>query len=106
MLRALAGARVTGSKAHIAEAIHIASSNISMTTCKHSTLELLPERKTTLRCRRCHLTISEDELGDGFCPECFDATGAKNYDFETVTNAAANVARYRCENCGAIITSG
>jgi len=77
-----------------------------MTSCKHTTLELLIERKTTLRCRRCHLTISEDELGDGFCPECFDSTGAKNYDFEVLTNTASNVVRYRCEECGAIITSG
>jgi len=77
-----------------------------MTSCKHSTLELIPERKSTLRCRRCHLTISAEELGDGYCPECFDSTGAKQYDFESVENTARNLVRYRCEECGVIITSG
>jgi Zn finger protein HypA/HybF involved in hydrogenase expression len=76
-----------------------------MTSCKHANLELLPERKNTLRCRRCHLTISADELGDGFCPECFDSSGAKNYDFETITAATHSGARYRCEDCGAIIAA-
>jgi predicted RNA-binding Zn-ribbon protein involved in translation (DUF1610 family) len=75
-------------------------------SCKHSTLELLPERKRTLRCRQCHLTIAEEELGDGYCPECFDTHGAKNFDFETAPIIGGNVTRYRCEECGAIITSG
>lgn len=77
-----------------------------MTSCKHSTLELLPERKSALRCRHCHLTISADELGDGCCPECFDGSGVKYYDFESVTNTAVGDVRYRCEECGAIIASG
>ena len=77
-----------------------------MTSCKHSSLELLPERKAALCCRRCHLTISAEELSDGYCPECFDSTGAKHYDFESVTSTAGNAVRYRCEECGAIITSG
>jgi len=76
-----------------------------MTTCKHLTLELLPERKSTLRCRRCHLTIAAEELGDSYCPECFDRGSAKNYEFETVANSAVNVVRYRCEECGAIIAA-
>ena len=76
-----------------------------MTICKHSTLELLPERKSTVRCKNCHLTISADDLGDGYCPECFDAAGVKRYDFESVASGAS-VTRYRCEECGAIIAAG
>ena len=76
-----------------------------MASCNHSTLELLPERKTTLRCRHCHLTISGEELGEGFCPECFDASGSKRYEFERIEGGEAAGARYRCEECGLIITS-
>lgn len=76
-----------------------------MTACKHSTLELIPERKSTVRCKRCHLTMSADDLGDGYCPECFDSTGVKHYDFESLSTAGANVVRYRCEECGAIIAA-
>jgi len=76
-----------------------------MTTCKHATLELIPERKCTVRCKRCHLTMSADELGDGYCPECFDGTGAKHYDFEPVSTPGNNGARYRCEECGVIIAA-
>jgi hypothetical protein len=74
--------------------------------CNHSTLELLPERKKTLRCRHCHLTIAADDLGDGYCPECFDASGNKRYDFDELETVETGVARYRCEECGAIIKSG
>ncbi len=77
-----------------------------MASCKHSTLELIPERKSTVRCKHCHLTMSADELGDGYCPECFDGSGEKLYDFETLANVGGNVVRYRCEECGAIIASG
>ena len=77
-----------------------------MTACKHSTLELLPERKSTLRCKRCHLTMSADDLGGGYCPECFDSAGVKQYDFESVSTGSSNVVRYRCEECGAIIAAG
>jgi rubrerythrin len=76
-----------------------------MASCNHSTLELLTERKTTLRCRYCHLTISGEELGDGFCPECFDASGSKRYEFERIVASAATGVRYRCEQCGIIIKS-
>ncbi len=77
-----------------------------MSACRHSSLELLPERKSTMRCKRCHLTMSADDLGDGYCPECFDSTGVKHYDFESLSSGGANVVRYRCEECGAIITTG
>ncbi len=58
-----------------------------------------------MRCNHCHLTLSADELGDSYCPECFDATGAKRYDFETLSNTGENLVRYRCEECGVIIVS-
>jgi hypothetical protein len=76
-----------------------------MASCSHGTLELLPERKTTLRCLKCHLTISAEELGDGFCPECFDASGTKRYEFEELATIEGGSARYRCEECGTIIKS-
>jgi hypothetical protein len=50
------------------------------------------------------LTISAEELGDGFCPECFEANGNKHYEFEPMA-ATQTGARYRCEECGAIIKS-
>lgn len=76
-----------------------------MTSCNHTSLELLPERKTTLRCRHCHLTIAAEEVGDGFCPECFETSGSKRYEFEEIATAGSRVARYRCEDCGALIAS-
>jgi len=77
-----------------------------MTSCRHANLELLIERKTTMRCRRCHLTLAAEELGDGHCPECFDRNGSKNFDFEEIAHSARHGARYRCEECGIVITSG
>ena len=76
-----------------------------MTSCHHSNLELLPERKKTLRCRYCHLTIAGEELADGFCPECFETSGSRRYEFEEIETAKSGVARYRCQECGAIIES-
>jgi hypothetical protein len=76
-----------------------------MNSCNHTTLELLPARKSTLRCRYCHLTLTREDLQDGFCPECFDASGIKRYEFDEVQSQAVAVARYRCEECGVIITS-
>ena len=76
-----------------------------MDNCLHPNLELLPERKATLHCSHCHLTIAAEEIGDGYCPECFDASGMRRYDFETMTNSDQSGSRYRCEDCGAIITA-
>ena len=76
-----------------------------MKSCSHTSLELLPERKKTVRCQHCHLTLAEDELQDGFCPECFATTGTRRYQFDEVKSSAAPVARYRCEDCGIVITS-
>ncbi|MGH7872618.1 MAG: hypothetical protein ACREQO_10415 [Candidatus Binatia bacterium] len=76
-----------------------------MTACKHATLELLPKPKGKVRCQRCSLTISVDELEDGFCPECFASVGVKHYNFTPVAPASEQGARYRCEECGAIIAA-
>jgi hypothetical protein len=73
--------------------------------CCHTTLELLPERKTTLRCRHCHLTLAADEIPDGFCPECFAISSVRRYDFEEVVRPQRWRARYKCEECGVIIES-
>jgi len=75
-----------------------------MTSCKHSILALLPEKKNLMRCRYCHLTIKADDLGEGYCPECFETRGEKQYDFEEIA-AETGKARYRCEECGVVIES-
>jgi hypothetical protein len=49
--------------------------------------------------------MSADELGDGYCPECFDSTGVKHFDFESLASSSGNVVRYRCEECGVIIAA-
>ena len=76
-----------------------------MTPCRHATLELLVERKSTMRCRRCHLTLAAEELGDGYCPECFDSSGTKHFDFEELAHTGSQGSRYRCEDCGILISS-
>jgi rubrerythrin len=73
--------------------------------CKHTALEFLPARKRTLRCRHCHLTLDGEELGDGYCPECYDQSGERRYDFDELEALDDGAAKYRCEKCGAIITS-
>jgi len=76
-----------------------------MTSCKHTKLEVLLDKKNRLRCRHCHLTINADELGDGCCPECFEVQGKKLYDFEKLKAEETGINRYRCEECGIIIES-
>jgi len=76
-----------------------------MTSCDHRSLVLLPEKKNMLRCRHCHLTISPDEVENGFCPECYEIQGKKQYDFEEIAPEETGNARYRCEGCGVIIES-
>jgi rubrerythrin len=70
--------------------------------CHHTTLELLQSRKRTLRCRHCHLTLDATELGEGYCPECFERSGRRRYEFEELEEANAE-ATYRCEECGVIV---
>lgn len=49
--------------------------------------------------------MSAEDLGDSYCPECFDRLGTKHYEFESVSAADGKVVRYRCEECGAIIAT-
>jgi len=74
-----------------------------MTDCPHTEIVLLPEASKKRRCRHCHLTLSAEELGDGYCPECFDVSGVRRYDFDDVVQDDAGTPRYRCESCGAIL---
>jgi transposase-like protein len=45
----------------------------------------------------------EDDLVEGYCPECYEADGLKRTDFETVEAAGGGKTRYRCEKCNIII---
>jgi hypothetical protein len=51
------------------------------------------------------LTIDEESLGAGYCPECFERAGKKQYEFEEMQAVEGRLARYRCEECGAIVES-
>ncbi|MBI9085029.1 MAG: hypothetical protein JEZ11_15655 [Desulfobacterales bacterium] len=64
---------------------------------------LMPTAAPRLRCRHCHLTIRADDIGEGPCPECLEATGRRQYDFEPVSEVMDVAVRYRCEDCGAMI---
>lgn len=75
-----------------------------MPKCPHHNLLLLPDQAPDLlRCRQCHLTISQAELGRGYCPECLEARGKRHADFERVQPQQACSVRYRCEDCGAVL---
>jgi hypothetical protein len=51
------------------------------------------------------LTINADDLPYRYCPECFETTNTKRYDFEDVAAVDTGIVRYRCEGCGVIIES-
>lgn len=74
-----------------------------MKSCNHLHLVLLSKKVSRLRCQHCHLTIDVDELQNRYCPECFDVSGKKYYDFETVLDKKAELTQYQCEECGEII---
>ncbi len=75
-----------------------------MTSCNHNSLVLLPGEKNRLRCQHCHLVIKAEDLQDGYCPECFEISGKRQYDFEEVADATkAGITKYRCEECGITI---
>jgi len=74
-----------------------------MDSCRHPNLILLQEKNKVLRCRHCHLTIDADELGDGYCPECYEERGVRHHDFDEVEAPDGEKVRYRCEDCGALI---
>lgn len=74
-----------------------------MRNCRHSMLNLIGDSRRRLRCRRCHLTIAEEELLNPWCPECHEAEGKEYRDFETVDTPGAGGVKYRCAECGIII---
>ncbi len=75
-----------------------------MSRCKHTQLLVLTETAERLRCCHCHLVIQAEELGNrGYCPECYETTGRKHHDFEKVAAPDSAAARYRCEECGALL---
>ena len=76
-----------------------------MASCTHMQLVLLPKPKNRLRCRHCHLTINADELSSRYCPECYESSHQKRFDFEEVAAAETGIVQYRCEDCGAMIES-
>jgi hypothetical protein len=75
-----------------------------MSACRHEILTLVAAPSVRLRCRQCHLTITEQELGDGCCPECLETFKIRRRDFEKLTGAESTSVRYRCETCGMLIT--
>jgi hypothetical protein len=76
-----------------------------MTSCTHRQLVLLPAQYDRVRCRHCHLTINAADLPNRYCPECFETTNTKRYDFEELKTVETGIVRYRCEECGVIIAS-
>ena len=76
-----------------------------MTSCRHKHLVLLPPQKSRLRCLHCHLTITADELQEGYCPECLAVDGTRRDNFEEVKATDREKTRYQCEECGIIIES-
>ena len=77
-----------------------------MSDCPHKNLVLIKERSDKVRCKTCHLTITSEELGENYCPECYEATGKRRYDFEKVALNPSAVSQYRCEDCGITIVAG
>jgi hypothetical protein len=44
-----------------------------------------------------------EELSHRYCPECFEVSGKKQFDFEEVIDVKTDITQYRCEDCGAMI---
>ena len=74
-----------------------------MEDCRHQKLVLVVPDADKVRCRRCNLTISKQELHGGVCPECLEVRGERHADFEPVSPEDTPRAYYRCETCGAVI---
>jgi late competence protein required for DNA uptake (superfamily II DNA/RNA helicase) len=74
-----------------------------MNDCKHQTLVLLPSNVEKVRCTRCHLTIKKDEIGKGYCPECFEVDRVKRYKFEDIQGSDSSAVKYGCESCGLVV---
>lgn len=74
-----------------------------MGPCRHEVLTLLPVKRSRLRCRHCHLTISEEELQSGDCPECLHVHRKARRDFEKIAPGDGEAVRYCCELCGVVV---
>ena len=74
-----------------------------MSACPHRQLVLVRETHPRLRCRHCHLTLTVADLPGRYCPECFETTHTKRYDFDEVMLANSGRVSYRCEACGSLI---
>ncbi|MCP4714163.1 MAG: hypothetical protein GY868_03520 [Deltaproteobacteria bacterium] len=72
-------------------------------SCKHEILRLVPPTPGKLRCRHCHLVISEQEIGDGYCPECLEVSKIRRKDFDQIEAENAGTVRYCCEGCGMVV---
>ena len=70
-----------------------------MDSCRHATLVLVPVEMKR-RCCRCHLTVSHEELAGSYCPECFEESGRRYYDFDDVEAGGDSTSPYVCEDCG------
>ena len=77
-----------------------------MTSCRHEKLVLVGPPGRKLRCRHCHLTLDEQELGQGCCPECLEVRGERHQDFDEIETQDDGTVLYRCEECGALIEVG
>ena len=74
-----------------------------MSACPHLQLVLVRDTHARLRCRHCHLTIKAADLPTRYCPECFETTRTKRYDFDEVVPVDSGIVYYRCETCGSMI---
>ena len=74
-----------------------------MSACPHRQLVLVRDTHARLRCRHCHLTIKAADLSAHYCPECFETTHTKRYDFDEVVPVDSGIVYYRCEMCGGMI---
>ena len=74
-----------------------------MSACAHRQLVLVWETHARLRCRHCHLTLTAADLPGRYCPEYFETTHTKRYDFDEVVPVDSGRVSYRCEACGGLI---
>jgi predicted RNA-binding Zn-ribbon protein involved in translation (DUF1610 family) len=74
-----------------------------MDQCPHDVLVLVSEKTKRVRCIHCHLTLSPEELGQGYCPECAAERGVRHREFEEVEEPLDKTVRFQCERCSLLI---
>ena len=72
-------------------------------SCKHEVLRMVADTGRKVRCRHCHLVITEAELDGNCCPECLDVHKVGRRDFEALVPDGNTTVRYCCEDCGIVI---